>query len=325
MPDPEVSFVVLTYNFDRYLGDCLGSILSQDSPERFEVIVVDDASTDGTDDLLRGITDPRVQVIRHATNQGHIASVHDGLAAARGRFIVRVDGDDRYRSHFLRETLAVLARFPEIGVVYGDVALIDEHGRITHAGGRRPPEGKAHGNVLVELLEENFICSPTVIARRQAWLETLPVPSGLAFHDWYFTVMMARKWTFRYVDSVLADYRVHPANWHTAITQRRREEASVFWLLAQVYAQREETPALEEAKQRARRRIYGAQYRSFGDKYFGLSMDADARRCYLQAVRLRPVYLTHPGVMRRLAATYVGRRVYEQVKSVFKSATIGQQ
>lgn len=317
---PAVSFVVLSYNFGRYLRDCLDSILAQDSGDLFEVIVVDDASTDGSAAVVSTYDDPRIRLIRHETNAGHIATVHDGLAAARGGFIARIDGDDRYRPQFLREALPVFSRFADVGVVYGEIALINERGEITQEpGGRRPRRLPAKGNVLIPLLEENFICSATVIARREAWQRALPVPAGLAFHDWYFTLMMSREWECYYVDRVLADYRVHPENMHRAIVREKTGEPTIFWLLDRIYGEAERHPQLEAAKRAARRRIYGAQYLSLADKYFWFQMDADARRCYLQAIRQRPGYLLRPGVLRRLAATYLGRQAYERSKSFVKT------
>jgi hypothetical protein len=176
------------------------------------------------------------------------------------------------------------------------------------------------GRELIPLLHQNFICAPTIIGRRELWLKMLPVPSFLAFHDWYFTVMMARRYDFSYINQVLADYRVHPANLHTTIARNKTEETSIFRFLDMVYAEREATPALEHRKRSVRRRVHGAHYLTLADKYFGFGMDADAQRCYLAAVSNRPAYLARPAVLRRLLATVVGRKPYEFAKSVVKSA-----
>src|SRR6266446_438755 len=125
---PQVSFVVPCYNYGRYLPDCLGSIFAQEGGHDFEVIAVDDASTDNTGQVLREFADPRMRVIRHPKNLGHVATVNEGLSEARGAFIARIDPDDRYRPSFLNITLEKFREFPEVGLVYGDAALIDEHG-----------------------------------------------------------------------------------------------------------------------------------------------------------------------------------------------------
>ncbi len=323
--NPLVSFVVPCYNYGRYLADCLASIFGQEGEHRFEVIVIDDGSTDDTQDVLRAFADPRLSVIDHPVNRGHVATVNEGLRLARGTFVARIDPDDRYRPYFLSATLEKFHRFPEVGLVYGDAALIDERGQVTLERCRRVhTDGDYRGNEFVRLLEENFICSPTVIARREAWQRALPVPDHLAFHDWYFTLMMAREYDFYYVNEVVAEYRVHPANHHSRIVRDKSEEASLFWLLDRIYGEREKNPVLEREKRRARRRVYGAQYLTLGAKYFGVQMYGDARRCLLRAVRFRPRYALRADVLRWLLATCVGHERYEWGKRVARSV-IGRE
>jgi glycosyltransferase involved in cell wall biosynthesis len=316
---PRVTFVVLSYNFSRFLRECIESILAQEDAGSFELVVVDDASTDDTRAKLQAYRDERIRVKWHEKNLGHVASVNEAMAEARGEFVARIDGDDRYRPHFLRSTLPIFEKFPDVGLVYGDAALIDVRGNLTEARSDREHGGRDYkGNELVRLMEENFICSPTVIARREAWLPTLPVPGGLAFHDWYFTLMMARAHDFYYLNQVLAEYRVHPGNLHSRIVSDGSEEASIFRLLDRIFAETEKTPELEMAKRRARSRIHGAQFLTLATKYFGLGMYGEARRCYLRAIGERPAYLLRPLVLRRLAATLVGRRIYERAKALVK-------
>lgn len=316
---PLVSFVVLCYNHGRFVRQCLESILGQMGGFDFEVIFVDDASTDDSQAVARSFTDPRLRFIFHENNQGHIATVTDGLKSARGEYIARIDSDDRYRPHFLSETLPVFKKYPEVGLVYGNVALMNDEGEITVAEAASmhdAPYGK--GNVLCRLLEGNFICSPTVIARRDAWLKALPVPAGLAFHDWYFTTMIARAHEFYFVPSVLADYRIHAGNMHAQISRDKTEEASIFRVLQLIFSERDQTPTLEEQKRRSRKRIYGAQYLDMANKYFGHKHQADARRCYLQALRHRPGYFFRFDVLRRLLATFIGLQRYESSKSLLR-------
>jgi len=251
---------------------------------------------------------------------GHAATVNHGMAAARGALIARIDGDDRYRPEFLSEVLPVFTQRPEVGLVYADVALINSDGAITCARADKAHGGRDFvGNELVALLELNFICAPTIIARREAWQQTLPVPGHLAFHDWYFTTLIARRWDFCYRDQVLAEYRVHANNLHTQIVLNKSEEPSLLWLLNKIFSTPEATPALERSKQQARRRIYGRHYLVLADKYFGAGMDRDARRCYLRALLYQPQHGLRLGPVRRLLATYLGRKPYEMAKMALRS------
>jgi hypothetical protein len=163
---------------------------------------------------------------------------------------------------------------------------------------------------------ENFVCAPTVIARRQAWLDTLPVPPGLAFSDWYFNVMIARRHDFYYVDEVLAEYRVHNANHHSAIVVNGTEEPSIRLLLDRVFSEIETDPDLQRKKEWWRGRVYSSQTLILGDKYFGLGMLSDARRSYLAAIRHSPAHALRITVLRRLLATYLKPTDYRRLKRV---------
>ena len=256
--DPLVSFVIPCYNYARYLPDCLNSILAQEGEYDFEIIVIDDGSTDSTQIVLQTFSDPRLRVITHSVNRGHIATINEGFQQARGRFIARIDPDDRYRPYFLSTTLEKFDQYPEVGLVYGDAALIDDCGRVIVERSDRVHGGRDFkGNEFLKLLEENFICSPTVIARREAWLQALPVPEAVAFEDdWYCTLMIARRYEFYYIDRVLAEYRVHPNNWHARAVPQKLEESSILWILDWIFRKTEIDPELEIQKQKARKRIW---------------------------------------------------------------------
>lgn len=315
MSGPLVSFVVPCYNYGRYLRECLDRVFRQEGNYDIEVIAIDDCSTDDTLAILRSYDDPRLRVIHHEVNRGHIFTVNEGLAAATGKYLVRVDPDDRHRLHFLRRTVPILEQHPEVGLVYADVALIDAAGEITAPCSDVDHGGKDFkGNELIPLLKKNYICAPTVLARREAWMEAWPVPDGLAFNDWYFNIMLARNWEFYYVSEVLADYRVHGENHHRRVAKDGTEERSIVWLLGQVYAQPERDPALEAAKQRAKSGVYASQYLDFAIKYFGHENNADSRRCFLAAIRYKPSLALRPRVLRLLLATLVPRTLYERAK-----------
>lgn len=321
MTSPHVSFVVLSYNYAGYIGECIASILDQAGDHEFEVIVVDDASTDNSEEVIRSFADPRIVYIRHPRNLGHAATVTDGLKAARGELVARIDSDDRYRANFLNEVTPLFERYPDIGLVYGDAAIIDEAGVITGATSDTIHGGRDyHGSEYVKLMQQNFICAPTVIARREAWLQALPIPEWLVFHDWFFTLMIGRHYPFYFRATVLADYRVHPRNYHSLIARNKTEEPSIIGLLDRLFETPETDPLLQRAKQRARRAVYSSQYLDFAQKYFWFQLNADARRCYWNAIRLDPTLLGRPDVARQFAGTLMGRSLYERMKKILKRA-----
>lgn len=319
---PLVSFVVPCYNYARYLPDCLNSIFAQQGGYAFEIVAIDDCSTDNTLEVLRSYDDSRLRILTHPQNQGHLATVSEGLLASRGQFVCRIDPDDRHRPYYLAETVPVLQKHPAVGMVYGDVALIDDSGAINSEGCDRVHGGRdSLGNEFIALLKENYICAPTVLARRQAWIEALPLPAGLAFNDWYFNLMFARKYPLYYRHRVLADYRVHGANHHTKVIRDRSDEQSIMRMLAMIYAVREDDAVLEREKCRARRDVYRSQCQQLALKYFGSGMNADARRCLLQTFRYRPGALFSTTLVRLFAATFLRREWYDSSKRIWRRLT----
>jgi glycosyltransferase involved in cell wall biosynthesis len=318
-----ISVVIPCYNYGRYLPDCLNSVLQQHSNERLEAIVVDDASTDETPQVLSAIRDARVRVIRHPVNKGHVAALWSGFQAAQGDFISRLDADDRYRPNFLSTLLPKLEAHPEVGMAYGDAALIDEQGRVSVERTERYHQGRENqSNLLTALLQYNITSSATAIGRREAWEGVLPREGeypGKANDDWYYNVMIARRWEHYYVNEVVSEVRVHPGgSLHTRVILDGSEEAFVMWFLDWMFAHPESNEAREAAKQQVRDRAYGAQYLSLAYKYLSARMNADARRCFFRAIRHHPRYLLQAYVLRHTAATIFGRERYEAVKSVLK-------
>ncbi len=117
---PRVSVVIPCFDYERYLRACVESALDQPGVE-VDVIIVDDRSTDGSLTLARrlGEADPRVAVIAHATNRGAVETFNDGLAHARGQYLVRLDADDLLAPGALGRAVALLEAEPSVGLAYG--------------------------------------------------------------------------------------------------------------------------------------------------------------------------------------------------------------
>jgi hypothetical protein len=223
-----------------------------------------------------------------------------------------VDSDDRLRPDFLEQTVPRLLEAPSRGLVYGDIATVDPAGRVTRPGGLIQRDGRpASGDEFFPLLMENFIPAPATMMRREALLPLLPIPSRYRFLDWYLTTAIAQTWDCCYVDAVLADYRVHAGNMHRTMVLDRTGETTSLQILDRLFAE----DVRREEKACWRERVYARHYLTYANKYFGVDMNSDARRCYWQAIVRQPSLILDPGVARRLAATIVGRTVYESAKT----------
>lgn len=118
---PIVSVIVPCYNQGCYLQECLESIFSNDYPN-FEVVIVDDGSTDHESlKALDAISDPRVMIIRKK-NEGVAIARNTAIAAARGKYILPLDADDKIGPGFIAKAVAILEKDAKVGVVSCEVA-----------------------------------------------------------------------------------------------------------------------------------------------------------------------------------------------------------
>ncbi len=127
---PAVSIIVTAYQLERYLGDCLVSVLRQ-SEDDWECVVVDDASPDRCGEIADefGRVDPRFRVIHNPTNQYLAGARNTGIAAARGRYILPLDADDMLAPDAVALLAAPLDADRTIHIAYGNVRFVEEDGK----------------------------------------------------------------------------------------------------------------------------------------------------------------------------------------------------
>jgi len=127
-PAPLVSVVMAVYNGEPYLQYALDSILGQTFRD-FELIVIDDASTDRTDEILSGYDDPRIIIISNETNLGQTVSLNKGITIASGKYIARHDADDISHLDRFQSQVDFLNQNPRIGLLGTSYEIIDFSGQ----------------------------------------------------------------------------------------------------------------------------------------------------------------------------------------------------
>lgn len=146
---PLVSIVLPTYNGSRYLAESIQSVLDQTYPA-WELIIVDDASTDRTPEIIASYAarDRRIRPMRNDQNKKLPRTLNTGFAAARGAYLTWTSDDNRYRPEAIAEMVAFLRASPGAGLVFADCAAIDETGSVIGKVFSQGPELLPFGNTV---------------------------------------------------------------------------------------------------------------------------------------------------------------------------------
>jgi glycosyltransferase involved in cell wall biosynthesis len=198
-----ISVIVPAYNAERTILETIESVQQQTFSD-FELIVINDGSTDRTLELLSTVQDSRLKIFSYE-NGGLSVARNRGICHATGEFIAFLDADDLWTPDKLELQLAALQQHPEAGVAYSWTHFMDEQGKSFH------PDKPTffEGNVYPQLLVSNFLASGSnPLIRRQA-IESVgefdPSVSGAA--DWDFWLRLAAGWPFVVVPKPQILYR----------------------------------------------------------------------------------------------------------------------
>lgn len=233
---PPVTVLVPTFNNGRYIREALDSVLNQ-SYRDFEVIVIDDGSTDDTAQVLSGYGE-RVRYILQ-DNRGVSAARNNGMRMARGRYVAFLDADDIWEPDNLRVKVALLEQRPELGAVFSNFELFSAEpgfkgGDMTRQYaffrttgltmadimaetdikfdvGGAPRRGMA-GWIFESLFRGNFILPSASLVRLAGVWEVGGFKEELhTQEDYEYWLRMAKRYPMGFVDEALVRYRKHPA------------------------------------------------------------------------------------------------------------------
>jgi glycosyltransferase involved in cell wall biosynthesis len=217
---PIVSVVIPAYNSASFVADAAKSALAQ-TLAPLEVIVVDDGSTDGTDQALEPLLH-RTHMIRQ-DNQGVGAARNAGIRLARGDYIAFLDADDVWLPKKLERQMRLFAQDPRVAMVHCGLIEVDQ---AMHPVGERL-DGLEGDDVAMKMLHGQggllHGVGSTVVVTREAIGEVGPydieVPPS---EDWEFSYRIARRYRIAFVREPLVLYRQHAGNAHRNIPHQER-------------------------------------------------------------------------------------------------------
>jgi glycosyltransferase involved in cell wall biosynthesis len=221
---PLVTIVLTAYNQQDYIDETLDSVFSQ-RYAHIQLIVIDNASTDGTLARLEKMKElhPDVVLIKNLFNKGLCKAFNQGLALARGKYMVDLSGDDILLPDRIQNQVMAFEKMShEYAVVFTNARYIDKDGRPLHFHYAVNQKGSAvenvpTGDVYKNILQKYFICTPTMMMRTKTLLELGGYDESLSFEDFDFGVRSSAKHKYYYLDQVLTLKRNSPESLGTQV------------------------------------------------------------------------------------------------------------
>lgn len=206
MREPRISMLMTVFNGLPYLRDAVESVLASEGVD-FELVVVDNVSSDGSREYLRGIEDPRLNLIENETNLGQTRALNVGLQACLGAYVARLDADDMTEPDRMALQAAYLDAHPDTGLVGGQMLRIKADGS---------PMSKTALPIDPDMLNARMIVAncfdhSSVSFRRDAALEVGGYPEEHAVsQDFaFFSKIMRAGWRVANIPNQVARVREH--------------------------------------------------------------------------------------------------------------------
>jgi len=228
MIEPRISVLMPVYNGRDFLRPAVESILAQKF-EDFELIIVDDGSTDDSREIIRGYRDPRIRLFA-ADHAGLTASLNRGGKACRGPFIARMDADDIAAPDRFEAQYGYLTEHANIGLVCTDATLIDAEGQAIGAHRMGAWNDELLRDTLVFRARTPPVIHPSVMMRREVFERLEGYRDYSCAEDRDFWLRAMDHYRFGLIARPLLHYRVHARG----ISRSRRSTQAKYGLMATV-------------------------------------------------------------------------------------------
>jgi glycosyltransferase involved in cell wall biosynthesis len=292
---PKVSVVIPSYNRARYLRRAIQSVLDQTFKD-FEIIVVDDASTDETPQIVEAFRNPTIRYFRHDTNQREARSRNPGVQNAVGEYIAFLDDDDSWLPQKLALQVDLFDKSPsKLGAVYCSSLEVDgETGRVLSKW-----NAQKRGNIFRDLSEVNWIGIPSVIVLRRQCFDTLglfdeQIEFGLDFDMW---IRVARAYEYDFISEPLVLRSIYHKRLSTNYELVLKGAESMLRKYGDYFS--------------LNRKCYSRRFLHLGVLYCYSGHIRTARISFLKAIRFNPLEIRN---YYNFALSLLGTESYKKIK-----------
>jgi glycosyltransferase involved in cell wall biosynthesis len=312
---PRVSICIPAHNAAAYLPQAIDSALAQDFTD-FELIVLDNASTDDTRAVCERYDDPRFRYEFEA-EPGQSIAWNRCVDLAGGHYVILLHADDEIDCGFLTRAVAVLDTDPDVGLVHCAVQHIDEEGNALQLqrlfGSDLVDRNDA---ILRRLLLEGCVINPAgVLVRREAYdaagMFTDRVVWGV---DWHMWIRIAMEGAVAYLGEPLARYREHGASGTSGVMSSARNGADERWVIDDIFRiAKQRRPDLLPLHRRARRGVAERTW-WWAELMCQQGEMRAARKGLRRATAMRPSLIAKPRTWALFAGTYLGYGWFERAR-----------
>jgi glycosyltransferase involved in cell wall biosynthesis len=214
MHTPRVTVLMPVYNGERYVHEAISSILNQTFQD-FELLIVNDGSTDNSINIIDSFNDKRIRVIHNEANIKLIATLNKGLSLAKGQYIARMDCDDISLPKRLEKQFIFMESNPDVAMVGSWIKVVNEYGGLTRSIKYLTPAEY----ISSVLLFANCFAHPSIFIRSSSLQENRYLDSFLHAEDYDLWVRLASCYKVSNLQQFLVKYREHAAG----ITSKKSE------------------------------------------------------------------------------------------------------
>jgi len=254
---PKVSICIPSYNCGAFIGKTIQSVLDQTCQD-FEIVVVDDCSTDNSEEVVRSFKDPRIRFSKNERNIGMVPNTNKALKLAKGEFVGILHPDDYYAPKMIETALKAFSENPDVGFTYSSYVVVDENDKIVtrvklcdYNKTFRSKEG------FKKLAIRNYASPSAVLFRRKCYEDVGPFDEEFPYpNDWNMWLRISLKYDSACLSDYLCYYRMHERSVSTLLYNSFETAVQEYYMLKkfQKKVDPELVPFVDEGARRAAKR-----------------------------------------------------------------------